>query len=282
MTDPDVLRKAAAAMREQYDGKQTAAGFTRARIMRSLQTRRRRSFGMWGVLTPAALLFIGSTAWASATGRLPQWVEHVVAAVRPAPVIPAEAPRPVPVVDQRVSPPVRSAPLAPSSVATTEVPQPSSELQVTSPQPTAGPSLAGKPARPAEPARVAKRVAPAAVEAPVLPTLAPPSELPPPVRPPPDPEIAAFRHAHQTHFGTGSPQRAIAEYQRYLASYPTGRFVPEARYNIALNWVKLGRHAEARQALSGFALGHYGPYRRAEARALLEALDVAAEQRTRP
>ena len=69
MTQRDVLREAAAAMRQQYDGQHSGSGFTRARIMRSLQARRRRSFSVWW-LTPATILIVGSTAWASATGRV--------------------------------------------------------------------------------------------------------------------------------------------------------------------------------------------------------------------
>jgi hypothetical protein len=61
-------------------------------------------------------------------------------------------------------------------------------------------------------------------------------------------------------------------YGDYLRAYPKGRFVPEARYNSALDWIKLGDTAAARAALAPFANGTYGGYRQSEAKQLLEAL----------
>jgi hypothetical protein len=49
--------------------------------------------------------------------------------------------------------------------------------------------------------------------------------------------------------------------------------VPEARYALALDQIKLGNDAAAREALTPFAAGRYGGYRQKEARALLQALD---------
>jgi hypothetical protein len=48
--------------------------------------------------------------------------------------------------------------------------------------------------------------------------------------------------------------------------------VPEARYNMALGYVKLGDREKARRALRPFADGVYGDYRKHEAEQLLEAL----------
>jgi hypothetical protein len=87
-----------------------------------------------------------------------------------------------------------------------------------------------------------------------------------------DPELASFRAAHDLHFKAGQPRQAIAAYAAYLKAYPNGRFVPEASYNTALNWIKLGDKAAARHALRPFASGTYGEYRRSEAQQLLDAL----------
>jgi TolA-binding protein len=87
-----------------------------------------------------------------------------------------------------------------------------------------------------------------------------------------DPELAAFRRAHDLHFAGAEPRAAIQAFADYLAAYPEGRFVPEARYNTALDWLKLGDKARAQQLLEPFARGNYDGYRRDEAARLLEAL----------
>jgi len=88
----------------------------------------------------------------------------------------------------------------------------------------------------------------------------------------PDAELASFRLAHDLHVAGRQPRAAIAAYDDYLAAFPNGRFVPEARYNRALDSIKVGDKAAARTALEPFARGAYGDYRRKEARDLLEAL----------
>jgi TolA-binding protein len=81
-----------------------------------------------------------------------------------------------------------------------------------------------------------------------------------------------YRAAHKAHFADLDPTRALDRWNAYLAAFPGGAFALEARYNRALCLVRLGRGAEARQALEPFSRGDYGDYRRSEAAALLEAL----------
>jgi TolA-binding protein len=103
-----------------------------------------------------------------------------------------------------------------------------------------------------------------------------PETVPSAVAPPPpaaDPEDRAFRRAHEAHFAAHDWTSALAGWDAYLAAYPHGRFVPEARYNRAIALVRLGRRDEARAALQPFADGTFGGYRQSEARQLLDALE---------
>lgn len=87
-----------------------------------------------------------------------------------------------------------------------------------------------------------------------------------------DADQAAYLVAHRAHFGGGDPAAALVAWDAYLRQFPRGRFAPEAHYNRALCLVRLGRNAEASQALEPFARGVYGAYRQQEARALLDAM----------
>jgi hypothetical protein len=84
---------------------------------------------------------------------------------------------------------------------------------------------------------------------------------------------ALYAAAHRAHFVDRDPAAALRAWDTYLAVAPSGPFAPEARYNRALALVRLGRRAEARDALAPFAAGAFGGYRATEARALLGALE---------
>ena len=88
-----------------------------------------------------------------------------------------------------------------------------------------------------------------------------------------DAETRAYARAHEAHFLRDAPAEALAAWNRYLASFPSGAFVPDARYNRALCLVRLGRHAAAAQALRPFAAGAFHGYRRLEATTLLDWLE---------
>jgi hypothetical protein len=88
--------------------------------------------------------------------------------------------------------------------------------------------------------------------------------------------LAAYQEAHNAHFSRGDCAAALTAYASYLARYPHGRFVMEAKYNRALCLLKTGQLPEGRAALLPFAQGSFGNYRQAQARALLEALDSSA------
>jgi hypothetical protein len=88
-----------------------------------------------------------------------------------------------------------------------------------------------------------------------------------------DAEDALYRDAHRAHFVDKNPARALRGWDAYLAAYPTGRYVLEAKYNRALDLVRLGRTDAARAALEPFARGEMNGYRQTEARSILDALD---------
>jgi hypothetical protein len=87
----DILREAAQALRDTSVEGGPGDRFTRARVMVSLhQRRQRRSLGR--VLSiPLAAILVGSTAWAGATGRLPEVFRLVAHRVQPPPRTEARA-----------------------------------------------------------------------------------------------------------------------------------------------------------------------------------------------
>jgi hypothetical protein len=102
-------------------------------------------------------------------------------------------------------------------------------------------------------------------------TSAPPSATidPPSV---PDPELAAYRVAHEAHFHGTSPAAALAAWDEFLAQYPHGVMESDARFSRALVLIKLERFVDARAALQPFADAPAGSYRQAEATKLVQAL----------
>jgi hypothetical protein len=250
MNDSDVLQRAAAALRNAHDGQREGSGFTRARILTSVAARRRPRRVRWLLGAPFATLLLVGSAWAQSTGnwaRVWQAVATVLPFVEP-------APKPAP-------PRSNTAPHAlEPRAAQPQVAAPPAAVEPIAPEPLA-PAPVVPPPRPAAPRPAARKAPPSAPHAPAA----------EPAEPPADPELSAFRSAHELHV-QGSPRAAIDAYGDYLRAYPSGRFVPEARYNTALDRIKLGDTAAARAALAPFADGTYGGYRQSEAKQLLEAL----------
>jgi hypothetical protein len=69
-----------------------------------------------------------------------------------------------------------------------------------------------------------------------------------------------------------STEEDLTGWERYLNSYPQGRFVPEARYRRALALARLGRGTEALSAFLWFADQPEGEYRREDALKWIRAL----------
>ena len=78
--------------------------------------------------------------------------------------------------------------------------------------------------------------------------------------------------AHRLHF-RGAPQAALAAWDAYLATDPSGPLAIEAHYNRAVVLVRLGQREQAKEVLLRFATGTYGTFRKADATVLLKQLE---------
>lgn len=219
------------------------AAVTRLRVVRSLEARARGRHQGVGVATAIAILLGGTVSWALATGQAATlWSP-------PAPRVAAEV-TPPPSPPQRPS--RRRAPSAPPSAPPGD--------------PVTAPAIAVDP-RPALPPEAVTPPAPPPRPSPV-PASRPHREIAAP------PVEGVYRRAHELHFHGGDPAAALAAWDAYLAAEPDGRFAVEASYNRALVLVRLGRYAQAREALAAFARGDVVPagYRQAEAAQLVQRL----------
>ena len=282
LLDDDDLKDAFRSVRDAYDGMNPEANSTLHRALFRTRTRERRHrFTRW-VVIPIAAVLAASTAWAGVTGKLTPAVQSVLESFHaertppaPARAHPAATSASTSTSVSSVSAPAEESP--PAEVAAVSEPalQPASTPESASPAPIARPVAAPPPPidRPllaVTPPSSEEAPKEAPGEAPVV--THEPAPAPPPVASAPDPHAPLFAEAHRLHFIDRDPARALAAWDRYLATAPNGRFAPEARYNRALALVRLGRVAEAKTELEAFARGTYGSYRRDEANALLEAL----------
>jgi len=270
MTESDVLARAAQALREAHTGEREGSGFTRARIMNTLHRERRRRTLRWAIFSPLASVLLVGSAWAQSSGKWPviwQAVTSVFVAA-PAPTLGPTSQRSAP--REKASPARDALPPGPIGALDAGRDDAQSEPAAGPDDAEAGAARAEAPPRRLEPERQRRarerRPAPRSLE----PEPRAPAPEPPP-EPEPDRELGRFRAAHDLHFN-GQARDAIEAYARYLREFPDGRFVPEARYAIALDHIKLGNEAAAREALETFAEGRYGTYRQREARKLLDAL----------
>lgn len=265
------LRDFSRALHDSADDVPIPAELTRARVMSSLHSKRRRRFTRAGLLVPLAAVFVGSTAWAAATDRLPEVWKAVVefasprVALQPQAAPPKVAPKPAP-----RQMPVSRAETSSEPVAPTAAPEAAiAEQQL----PAAAPAVPRSELQ--APGAVAPRSAvqhenTVASRSAVQHKVAAPAAIANRV----DPADDLYRTAHRLHFAERDNTRALSAWDRYLAEAPDGRFALEARYNRALCLVRLGRTAEGRSALAEFAAGKFGGYRSKEAAELIGALDA--------
>lgn len=291
--DPDLLRKAAEAMRTERTGHTAGSGFTRARILNDVRAGRKKRNRWWRIGFPVGIILAGTTAWASASGKWPEvWVN--VSTLLNLPLTDnGSSERSLATAKSHATPKPRlpgakdsayelaAADPAPSDSAGAEVAATDvapAELTPAATTAESAPVAPGTNALPA--ARMAVKstrspkstpterseVAPELTETPAKQAVAAP--LPPAL----EAEIQAFRKADDLYRRVGDLRSAVSAYREYTRSYPAGRFVPEAKYNSALALLKLGRTTEARALLTPFADGAYGSYRQSAAQKLLDAL----------
>lgn len=263
MSDP--LLDATKALRETTNGEEQANGrYTRSRVLSAvrLQARRRVLNATFGI--PLAAILIGSGAWAASGKRLPLFVQRVTVALGW-----REPPSANMILTPSAKLRARAVAAIPMQDSTSPEAHAASELTFDGIAATPS-SHAESPLAPQQDTRVfAKKEAtqPRRLVASDAQPLPRDSRLT-------EQELAAYEFAHRAHFVDKDPSAALAAWSDYLRQHPRGRFVVEATYNRALCLVRLGRNAEAKQALMPIAQGVFGNYRRREAGALIDQLSA--------
>jgi hypothetical protein len=281
----DLLSRATEAMRTTALEDDARAASTRARVMASLHKGRVKKRTRIALVLPLAATFAAATALAAGGGRLGHWVQIIQQAIEPAPSVPPTAPT----VHKHSASNKPLAVAAPKPVDKTETDEPTTVAESAATNenerppspPVDPPAMAARNATPhivhvatgaargtSNPASAPLATASAAANGK---TAAPTTSTTPPVEAPWEsgPAGALYLAAHRAHFVSHDSEAALRAWDAYLAAEPHGRFEPEARYNRALCLLRLGRTAEARDALTPFAEGQYGNYRQREAAALL-------------
>jgi hypothetical protein len=240
------LSSALAAYAGATSGEHLDARLVRARILRTTQAPRRRSLRRFSFVLPLAAAFVASAAMAAShPGVRSVVVMRFEALLGTAPALPRPAPasarnRVVPfVAGSRAPVPVSSAGLDPDSSTPIAV----DDLPLAPPTASVSDKSPNLPAIPSSAAQI-------------------------------DPQLAAYRAAHRTHFDSGDAKAALSAWDSYLSEFPDGSFVDDARFNRALCLIRLGQLAAARAALSAFANAPAGSYRQVEAESLLSGLDA--------
>ena len=261
MSPEERLEAAVRALRATPEASEEMASETERRVLAAVAgqstplARRRRPM----LVTAAVLALLGSTALAAAKAgflEVPRWLGDMLGA-------PASRPHPV------APSPVRSAepPPAPTAIEPAPAVEVAEALDaVPPPLPAVPPPAPPRPARPAAKRLEAKSVAvvPASVADPPAGSEPSPAPVPAPVTPD---EI--YARGHRAHFVEQNPRAALEAWDAYLRVVPDGRFAPEARFNRAIDLVRLGRTGEAAEALEALA---HGDYRAADAARLLDAV----------
>jgi hypothetical protein len=254
----DLLLEATQALRDAVDADHADSRAARARILSTLRHRRsgRRVRALSWV--PLAACVATVSAWAATKPVFPTlWHGAAEAFCLRTSIDPVQRPSAATVVQ---TPPPSEAPRTDTTTFPAS-PEPTVMAPVDTPRPM-----------PVERAESAHRAAPSTqTPAAVSPSSAVAHRASAPALDV-DREHELYRAAHRAHFVAQDPAAALTAWDAYLTAAPTGRFAVEARYNRALCLLRLGRADAARAALTPFAEGTFGAYRRREAAELLRAL----------
>lgn len=251
MKNRDLLSTAIEAMRASDESAGEFAA-TRARVLQTVHTKRLNRQRLVAALIVLGCVSVGSSAWAAVTGRLPT-VLHALGFN-----VSVDAP------EVRTQPSASITSTSRRHVVRSQVVDPSP----TAPPSTLPPAFVETPALQLVPTRGVSlqhvsRHSHAVVQAEQA------TEAEQPLRV--DPADALYREAHEAHFQAHDSSLALTRWEAYLQTAPQGRFVPEAQYNRAICLVRLGRNAEAIDALRVIEARTDG-YRVHEAHELLEVL----------
>lgn len=273
----DLLEQATRALRETTSEPQPRSGLTRARVIESAEKRyvpRRGGLLRWIVALVAAL------AASTALARVAQYWPEIKRAVAPessqqSNAAPQKKKRPA---NPAVGPGLQPTAAGAAALEAPAVPVVAEATAPPVPETTAAPARVKKRAIPAHKPKPAPRLQPAPEPEPTPTVVAvEPSPSPTPIATPApeSAELALFRRAQRLHLARDP--RALSAWDDYLRVAGKGALAPEAKYNRALCLLRLGREAEAKRALTPFADGEYGSYRRTEAKSLIDAIDRASK-----
>ena len=239
MTD-DLLKEATRALHEETADDGGDGRFTRARVMGSLHQGKVKRRTRLAFILPIAACLAAGTAWGAATGRLPAMFHAISEAV-------SLSRKPAEPKSSGAGKAGWSKPLVAAAPEAAQVPAPPAEVPA--------PQVEVKPAPQKVDAVASAKPTPSGSSSAAF----------------ADADGDLYRLAHEAHFAAHDYARALAGWDAYLKATPGGRLATEARYNRAICLLRLGRDAEARQALEPFASGRMG-YRQNEARELLDEL----------
>jgi hypothetical protein len=247
----DSLSSALTAYRDEHSGARVRASLVRRRVLAGLSQKRERRARLVRFAVPIAATFFASAALAATdAGRTRvqevfNRVEQLFSSPERAPVARTQPLRRRDVTSEVLTPAARALPHDPVAaespapvVSLDELPLAPSGVERSAPRPDG-----------AAPNAVPRGVASAS------------------------PDLAAYHRAHALHFHGSNPAAAVAAWDAYLAQFPTGMFVPEARINRAVALARIGKRREAERALDSIAGDETDDYGRTRANSLREALD---------
>ncbi len=248
----DLLSHVTRALREETspEAGADAGALGKRRLMRAMQNppqRRKRASGSRRLAMLAfAATFVGAAAWAGTSTPLRRWISSF------------ESTRQVHDAEVALTPTSRavapSTPWVPPAPASPVEEARAVEPSVESPEP--------RVVRASKKSVSAEKLEEGAMKA--------PSPLASSAPAPEDLE-ALYRQANFAQFTEHDFARAVVLWDRYLShGGPAAPMSLEARYNRGIALYRAGRTDEAKRALTPFARGEYGAYRRDDATRLLE------------
>ena len=262
----DLLEEATRALRENVHGACDDARAAEEEFAALLpRARRVRLIRPWGF--SLAALLIGSSVWATSRGPLAPWFERVTTSEVESPrqsVVASHSGKKGSGVTKGVA---DTSSVTSGKSATSGVAPPAVEASLSPPSTTPN-SVARRTPSVALPTGTE-----ASASTPNVPEVAA-IEAPAPA-PTSSETLDVYEQAHELHFVRRDYARALVAWDRYLEVAPRGALALEARFHRAVCLTRIGSKEAARAALTPFARGDYGTYRREQAQKLLDEMGSA-------